>query len=193
MKWVPVKRKEMQAVVALYKQGFGRKLIARQLGISERHVRTVITRARLKPRKRGHGWMPADDYRKKILVGFRMLPLGVAPRNAILGVYINAAKKKGVTWALTEPEFDTLIVGDCVYCGSSASMGSVYSFAHRGHPENKLAYNGIDRRDSMKGYTTENSVSCCKICNRAKSSLSLQDFEQWVSRLVSFRTRMRAA
>lgn len=187
MKWNKISRKEMQAVVKLYKQGFGRKLISDKLWLSERHVRTVLKHARIKLRTRGHGWAPADDYRRKISVGYHQLPLGTAPRNAILGVYINSAKKKGVTWSLTEPEFDKLIAGDCVYCGSPASEGSIYSFAHRGHPENKLQYNGIDRIDSTKGYTFDNSASCCRICNRAKSNLSVSEFEKWISKLIIFR------
>ena len=46
-----------------------------------------------------------------------------------------------------------------------------------------ITYNGIDRIDSTKGYFNDNVVSCCKVCNRAKSNLSLEDFKQWAANL----------
>jgi hypothetical protein len=46
-----------------------------------------------------------------------------------------------------------------------------------------ITYNGIDRVDSTKGYFNENVVSCCKVCNRAKSNLSLDEFKEWISKV----------
>ena len=39
------------------------------------------------------------------------------------------------------------------------------------------------RLDNYKGYTIDNCVSCCKICNRAKGSLPLETFQKWIERL----------
>jgi len=51
-----------------------------------------------------------------------------------------------------------------------------------------ITYNGIDRRDSSIGYELSNCYPCCKFCNYAKMSFPLQEFEQWMNRLVKYRT-----
>jgi len=38
----------------------------------------------------------------------------------------------------------------------------------------KVIYNGIDRVNNTLGYTEENSVPCCKTCNLAKRTLTLE-------------------
>lgn len=63
---------------------------------------------------------------------------------------------------------------NCFYCDSEPSnMISQYGFK----------YNGLDRVDSSKGYSLSNVVTCCKICNRAKSDLSQKDFYDWIEKL----------
>ena len=49
-------------------------------------------------------------------------------------------------------EFSSLVDKECYYC----------------HYYKKEEVNGIDRVDNTKGYTKENSVSCCEMCNRIK-------------------------
>ena len=44
-------------------------------------------------------------------------------------------------------------------------------------------YNGIDRIDNNKGYTIDNIVPCCHICNQAKSSFTLQEFQDWIEKV----------
>lgn len=39
-----------------------------------------------------------------------------------------------------------------------------------------LLCNGIDRKDSGRGYYQENCLPCCKICNVMKSTMSYNDF-----------------
>ena len=46
------------------------------------------------------------------------------------------------------------------------------------------AYSGIDRIDSSVGYEPNNVVSCCKICNYAKSNLTKDDFINWAIRVA---------
>lgn len=45
-------------------------------------------------------------------------------------------------------------------------------------------HNGIDRVDSSKGYSAENVVPCCKICNRGKANMSKEDFIEWACRIA---------
>lgn len=41
-------------------------------------------------------------------------------------------------------------------------------------------YQGIDRKDNLKGYSKENCVSCCKRCNRAKDVHNQASFLEWI-------------
>jgi len=104
---------------------------------------------------------------------------------AILYVYKKHAKDRGFTFNLGYEYFKELTKGNCHYCGVEPSQ--VYQLKNpktgkirSGIP---ITYNGIDRIDSTKGYFNDNVVSCCKVCNRAKSNLSLEDFKQWAANL----------
>lgn len=43
--------------------------------------------------------------------------------------------------------------------------------------------NGIDRIDSEVGYTSKNTVPCCKYCNTAKNTMTQQEFKRWIVRV----------
>jgi hypothetical protein len=43
--------------------------------------------------------------------------------------------------------------------------------------------NGIDRKDNSKGYTIDNVVSCCFICNKGKWTQSVGEFKTWLTRV----------
>ncbi len=114
------------------------------------------------------------------------LPPGVAMRNSILTHYKYQAKKRGLEWALTEERFDKLVHFPCHYCGrtyTGCASGAV-RFSDQGHILSKhngdFLYNGIDRLDNKVGYTVENTVSCCKICNRAKKDMPPDKFVQYL-------------
>jgi hypothetical protein len=104
---------------------------------------------------------------------------------AILYVYKKHAKDRGFTFDLDYDYFKELTKGNCHYCGiepvqvyqlKNPKTGKIRS----GVP---VYYNGIDRVDSSKGYTKENVVTCCKVCNRAKSNMSLEDFKNWIMKV----------
>lgn len=80
--------------------------------------------------------------------------------------YIKGAEKRKYKWDLTKEEFANLILKNCHYCGIDPSP-----------------LNGVDRFDNNQGYFKSNCVSCCKICNNSKSSMSPKEFEQWVMRI----------
>ncbi|MGJ4945153.1 HNH endonuclease signature motif containing protein [Bradyrhizobium sp. HKCCYLS1011] len=42
--------------------------------------------------------------------------------------------------------------------------------------------NGIDRKDNGQGYTIENCVPCCSVCNHAKHTMGYEQFIMWISR-----------
>jgi hypothetical protein len=41
-------------------------------------------------------------------------------------------------------------------------------------------YNGVDRIDNSIGYTKENCVPCCTICNWAKSNRGVDEFKDYI-------------
>ena len=92
-------------------------------------------------------------------------------RNAIISVYKKRAKKKLLTFSLSEPELLGLFEGKCFYCGDIP-----WRIASYGDTVNSFIYNGIDRLDNTLGYTAENTVSCCSTCNRAKLDSTVEEF-----------------
>ena len=47
-------------------------------------------------------------------------------------------------------------------------------------------YSGLDRINNEVGYTRQNVVPCCIICNRAKNSMPFKDFIDWINRLTQY-------
>jgi len=86
--------------------------------------------------------------------------------------------------------FVGLVKNKCRYCGLghskeiedrlNESMGGKRLSNHI------LKCNGIDRIDSKKGYTKENSASCCKYCNIAKHTMMEDEFFKWVKRVYEY-------
>lgn len=66
--------------------------------------------------------------------------------------YVNGAIKRNYEFLLTFDDFNKLVDSECFYC----------------HHNIIEEVNGIDRVDNTKGYTKENTVSCCEKCNRMK-------------------------
>lgn len=95
---------------------------------------------------------------------------------AVYGSYRYSAKQRGYDFELTLDEFESISTGDCHYCGDSG-----VSFMTRRN--NTFVYTGIDRIHNEFGYITNNVISCCKVCNRAKHTMSYEDFMEWIKRL----------
>lgn len=111
----------------------------------------------------------------------RSLLPGQAARKAVLADYKKRAETKGLSWNLSEEQFDKLTSGKCNYCGKEPSQTRV----NRGK-NGSFTYNGIDRVDNSRGYELSNVVSCCKICNRAKDVMSITEFIEWAKRVVTY-------
>jgi 5-methylcytosine-specific restriction endonuclease McrA len=98
---------------------------------------------------------------------------------AIIGQYKRNAKKRGQNYELTEKQFAEITKKDCHYCGAKPNNVTKHSIQSFG----KYIYNGIDRINSNKGYTIENIVPCCKLCNQAKNDLTLQEFKDLIEKI----------
>ena len=86
-------------------------------------------------------------------------------------------------------DFRYLCQQNCYYCNSIPSNLITYrgknSFTFR-----YFMYSGLDRLNNDIGYTRQNVVPCCIICNRAKNSMPFKDFIDWLNRLTDYRQRM---
>lgn len=99
-------------------------------------------------------------------------------------------KAKGFDDVISFNTFRTLSKSPCKYCGLEYSK-EIEDRLNESKKQKRLSdhilkCNGIDRIDSLKGYTDENSVACCKHCNTAKNTMSKSEFYGWVKRVYEF-------
>ncbi len=109
------------------------------------------------------------------------LPPGESAMRGLFRRYAVDALRRGLQFELTIEAFRDLTSRVCHYCGTPPSAVSSRKNGNGGY-----VYNGIDRQNTKVGYISGNTVTCCKICNRAKADLDTQRFENWISQLVSF-------
>lgn len=74
-------------------------------------------------------------------------------KNRQLRYYVNRAEKCGYEWYLNDDQFFSLIEEKCFYCGEIDDVN----------------FNGVDRKINNIGYTKDNCVSCCEMCNIIKN------------------------
>lgn len=98
---------------------------------------------------------------------------------AIILGYKRHAENRGFKWMLSRNFVNSLIKKDCFYCGTKPSNIKKL----KSSIDNGLLYSGIDRIDSNKDYTEDNVVPCCRICNYAKSNMTLKEFESWAKKI----------
>ena len=101
-------------------------------------------------------------------------------------LYKNRSKKIKREFKLTHDEFRVLTQQDCYYCGCKPfgvqNVNPKYKVREHNVPEPYI-FNGLDRIDSSKGYTIDNVVACCKVCNWMKSDMSQQEFIDHCNRI----------
>lgn len=103
---------------------------------------------------------------------------GLASMRALIRRYKMQAKRRGYSFNLKDEQFAEITQKDCFYCGAKPNNIS------KGDRCNGIyVYNGIDRINSKKGYTLDNIVPCCRICNRAKSDLTFKEFKEWIEKV----------
>lgn len=122
----------------------------------------------------------------------QLLDKTISVNDAVMRTYIRytkeGAKQRGLEFTLTDAECAALAVKNCTYCGV-APYRNIRLYARKKTPQRgNLLVNGIDRIDNRAGYTLANSVSCCAICNQAKHTLTSQEWESYIKRLILFRT-----
>lgn len=114
----------------------------------------------------------------------RRLSAGMGRVNALLAGYKYAAEKRNLLWRISVKQFKRLVSSDCFYCGAAPRVMSTSAYRAGG---NAVLLNGIDRKDSAKGYLTQNVVPCCTTCNRMKWSLSTKEFFDQIRKIIQKR------
>lgn len=106
------------------------------------------------------------------------IPNDGAFKNKLFGGYERQAQKRGYEFSLSFEQFLVLIKSECFYCGTPPSQVNKADYSS---PD--FTYNGIDRVINAEGYKPENVVACCGRCNRAKDTMSVEDFLGLVGRI----------
>jgi hypothetical protein len=105
-------------------------------------------------------------------------------KNHYFSKYVCGARNRNLKFDLTFDQFISIITRPCNYCGMEDSVTN-YT-AHKVIERRKgFKSNGIDRVDNNLGYTTDNCVPCCKICNSMKMTLSYDNFIAHINRIAS--------
>lgn len=126
--------------------------------------------------KRGHTTSCGKCFEKAYQTGL----------NYLYGNYKRGAELRNLSFSLSKEEFNKIITQQCYYCGSQPKQ-----IIYKPGMQLPFLYNGIDRIDNSKGYEVGNVISACKFCNMAKGQNSLEEFEEWIENLITFRTKNR--
>lgn len=105
--------------------------------------------------------------------------------NELYGDYKRDAKKRNYTFELSLEEFTAIIRKNCHYCGIEPK--NIYK--KRKTKKYMLIFNGIDRQDNTIGYISSNCVPCCVQCNVSKRDKTLEEFNNWIDRLIQHRSK----
>ena len=88
--------------------------------------------------------------------------------------------ERGYEFELSYEFYKNIIFKNCHYCGSEPSN---IKKDKRSFGERVLRYNGVDRVDNDIGYIESNCVPCCRNCNIAKHTYSVEFFKELVTKI----------
>jgi hypothetical protein len=91
----------------------------------------------------------------------------------VLSNYKCTARRRGLEWHLTDEQARQIMARPCVYCKTLPE-----NVAKSG--QSRFVYSGIDRIENDKHYTETNTVPACARCNRAKFTMSVQEFRTYI-------------
>ena len=114
----------------------------------------------------------------------RGFPRGEAGFKLLYASYRDYSRKVSRDFNLTKDQFRALAESACFYCGSPPMSVKTGASNRLMTGWGTYIYNGIDRVDNSKGYTTSNCVACCEICNRAKHTRSADTFVEYIRRFA---------
>ena len=99
--------------------------------------------------------------------------------NNLIRTLKQGAKRRNYSWDLTRDQVRELTSQPCYYCDEPPSQQG----ARKSHAGGIYLFNGLDRVNNTKGYTIDNVVPCCIVCNRAKRTMTQDEFLMWISQV----------
>lgn len=100
-----------------------------------------------------------------------------------------SAKKRNIEFNLDFEYFKTLVTSKCTYCGIEPNRKSNplkhQSLSEERVEKGEIIHHGVDRINSSLGYVRSNTTSCCTTCNKAKLTMSVEEFKTWVKRIYA--------
>lgn len=166
---------------------FGRLTIQQFIGLDDRHRKWFLCRCDCgKEVKQHSGSLVTGNTRSCGCLArearrAKRIPDDWGVVRQIILQYKRHARSRGLSFDLDEQQFRSLIDAPCAYCGAERSNTKATK-NHSGYE-----HNGIDRVDSNLGYSAENCVPCCRICNVAKNNLTFEQFAAWLDKVAAFR------
>lgn len=110
-------------------------------------------------------------FSREVTSKLMMKERGKSAFNLVIKNYRDSARIRGLSFCLTEKEFQNLIIKPCFYCGKQGEN-------KRTTQSGIFTYTGLDRLDNTRGYELDNVAPCCTDCNMFKGAISLDDFIQ---------------
>lgn len=98
----------------------------------------------------------------------------------IRSVFNGYKRDRGYEFKLTMEQVEQLIKQNCHYCGSEPK--NIKTIRLKTHTK-VLRYNGIDRMNNDVGYVLSNVVPCCRNCNIAKHTYSVEFFKELITNI----------
>ena len=117
-------------------------------------------------------------------IGNNRTPSKFGPLNVYKYYYKEGARSRGFNWEISDEEFYDIISKPCLYCCSEPK--TIQSLKRYIKVKESINVNGVDRLDSNLGYTIENCVPCCSMCNRMKMNYTLNDFVNHVYKISNY-------
>lgn len=115
-------------------------------------------------------WLDKDDNRLRQYINTANNP------NRKLGCYKYRAKVRGIEFTIPDNICKEMFTKPCHYCGTrnngfdSDCTSELLKVTYGKEIHSKL--NGIDRLDNSLGYSENNTVTCCSVCNKIKGHMS---------------------
>jgi len=103
--------------------------------------------------------------------------------NTLYLQYKTSAKRRNIKFKLTKNDVKRITSKPCYYCNE---LPNNVLLSHKSRCNGAYRHNGIDRLDSSKAYTNNNSVPCCTYCNYAKNDLSKTHFLNHIKKIYNY-------
>lgn len=105
-------------------------------------------------------------------------PYGRSALTCLFCEYRSRMIKRGLEFSLSLKEFEDLTSKPCFYCGTLP-----HQMTCRSNSNGQYIYSTLDRLDCKKGYTLDNCVPACLLCNMMKWKLDFSEFKAQISKI----------